>query len=701
MRMEHSVGKYHGLIREGATCYLNSVLQVLFMTREFREAVDRFVDENPNSDLIDPHLKELFDQLLQKPTDTCKILKKLHIDRVYEQRDAAEYLERILRMTSPSAAEIFHGQMSHRIFCPCCGTQTNTDVPFWHLPLELVNSCRENYSVENGIEEFFKTSDFSGEKQMYCDKCDTKVNATSKYVMKHHPDVLILLLKRFDFSYQNMSYVKISCIVDVPYTLKIPQNQTYELYAAVDHIGDLTGGHYTAVIKPQDDEDRWFSFDDDRVTPLDESPFPDKKNIAISSSAYLLFYRKKDSGPEDSKDKYTNEDHPATSENSAQEADNTKTVSSNKTKTVTTEKNSADDQIDGDLLFNNVQVKKKKKNLGNGKLTEVKKMRSDVNRTYTPEQVSVTRGESEQNKAKHDLGVIKRKSNWKENSKRKKKEDITDDRVQIHDADQSRLNNQHLERRKKFNTKPPHHEGEADQERIDSKQKVCGTSKTQNNGLKRQTRSQKIDDEDSYASHSVSSSETRARLTENQTADRRGKIEKESRGLQGAADREHSSEQPRFNVKKIKKGFRSLFRRPIKQSNSQTIKQSNRPTNIKNAEKTLFVGSEKNVKYNKANIKVKSDIKTTKANLRASVCTTNPSETFSSDQQHLTKKASGKAKKANKKTQPDVHILKRFPDVDLETADRVSNNTCLMCFPFSVKNHKRGRLTEVKRQIKR
>lgn len=41
------------------------------------------------------------------------------------------------------------------------------------------------------------------------------------------------------------------------------QNQTYELYAVVDHLGDLRSGCYTATIK---DDESWYRFNDDKVT---------------------------------------------------------------------------------------------------------------------------------------------------------------------------------------------------------------------------------------------------------------------------------------------------------------------------------------------------------------------------------------------------------------------------------------------------
>ncbi|KAG8006111.1 Ubiquitin carboxyl-terminal hydrolase 21 [Nibea albiflora] len=238
--------KYHGLINQGATCYLNSVLQVLFMTEDFREAVERDTFENPDHDCIDRHLSSLFADLKEREAYTFKITRKLGITRVYEQQDAAEYYEKILRLIRSGASQV------------------------------------------HGIADYFRSSEFSGDNQMYCEQCDAKSDATIKCVIKHHPDVLMLLLKRFEFNYSYMTYVKINRTVVVPFTLQIPENQTYELYAVVDHFGDLRSGHYTATIK---DDERWYTFDDSRVTLSDYQPFQED-NFEKSCSAYLLFYRK-------------------------------------------------------------------------------------------------------------------------------------------------------------------------------------------------------------------------------------------------------------------------------------------------------------------------------------------------------------------------------------------------------------------------
>ncbi|KAM7002543.1 ubiquitin carboxyl-terminal hydrolase 50-like [Tautogolabrus adspersus] len=244
------------------------------MTKDFREALERYTCDNPSTECIDHQLKTLFDTLNEETATTYGITEKLGITRVYDQQDAAEYFEKILNLTSAEASQVFHGMLTQRMTCSACDTQTETDGPFWHLPLALVDSYRSEYCV-NGIEQFFTALKLSGDNQLYCDQCDDKCDATIKSVMKHHPEVLMLLLKKFEFDYYTMTYIKMNHTVHVPYMLQIPENQKYELYAFVEHFGDLKSGHYTATIKSKTDDaqkDTWYNFNDTEVT-LVGSPF--------------------------------------------------------------------------------------------------------------------------------------------------------------------------------------------------------------------------------------------------------------------------------------------------------------------------------------------------------------------------------------------------------------------------------------------
>lgn len=65
-------------------------------------------------------------------------------------------------------------------------------------------------------------------------------------------------------------------------SLSSTEENCYDLYAVCNHMGTMSGGHYTAYCKNPTDL-QWYLYDDTRV----EKMIPDK---VISSSAYLLFY---------------------------------------------------------------------------------------------------------------------------------------------------------------------------------------------------------------------------------------------------------------------------------------------------------------------------------------------------------------------------------------------------------------------------
>ncbi len=69
-------------------------------------------------------------------------------------------------------------------------------------------------------------------------------------------------------------------------------NCVYDLYAISNHMGSLYGGHYTAHCKNSIDG-KWYNFNDSSVGHANESSL-------VSSSAYVLFYRRRDLSIEDS-----------------------------------------------------------------------------------------------------------------------------------------------------------------------------------------------------------------------------------------------------------------------------------------------------------------------------------------------------------------------------------------------------------------
>ncbi|XP_049922542.1 ubiquitin carboxyl-terminal hydrolase 47-like [Epinephelus moara] len=276
-------GGHYGLYNQGATCYLNSVLQVLFMTPEIHDRL------NPKSQVTVEELRNLFKRLKETTSGTENITKSLKIKNVCQQRDAAECLEMILQKVSPQASEVFKGQLRYTTKCTEGHSIIEETNPFWTLPLSLKDTHDDTtYSVGEGFERIFQQKSFSGDNMVYCNECEKKTEATTGCEMVTYPQILTLLLKRFDFDYSTMSDVKSNCRVDVPRTLQ-RKDKEYKLYGMVNHIGSLRGGHYTATILCSEDK-TWYEFNDDHVSQVKQQPFAETSTYN-SMTAYLLMYR--------------------------------------------------------------------------------------------------------------------------------------------------------------------------------------------------------------------------------------------------------------------------------------------------------------------------------------------------------------------------------------------------------------------------
>jgi len=65
------------------------------------------------------------------------------------------------------------------------------------------------------------------------------------------------------------------------------KSAVYDLYAVSNHIGGISGGHYTAFVLNKTDHN-WYELDDSRCSSLDVV------NV-VTPNAYLLFYSLRDS----------------------------------------------------------------------------------------------------------------------------------------------------------------------------------------------------------------------------------------------------------------------------------------------------------------------------------------------------------------------------------------------------------------------
>jgi len=64
------------------------------------------------------------------------------------------------------------------------------------------------------------------------------------------------------------------------------QKVLYDLVGVIKHHGGLNSGHYTSYAKNFNDN-QWYDFNDEKVTKVDDL------NELITSSAYVLFYKRK------------------------------------------------------------------------------------------------------------------------------------------------------------------------------------------------------------------------------------------------------------------------------------------------------------------------------------------------------------------------------------------------------------------------
>ena len=171
---------------------------------------------------------------------------------------------------SSIVSDELRGQLESEVACVACGHLSRSFEAFW----ELLVSPSGHSRLEACVGAFFAREHLGHDYR--CDGCGRRGTCARRMSVRRAPAVLVVCLKRFCGS----SMRKLEDAVLLPERTSLG-GRSYALRAVVDHVGSLSGGHYTTRRR---DHERWVRCNDSHVAPC-ASPCE-----VPEASAYILVY---------------------------------------------------------------------------------------------------------------------------------------------------------------------------------------------------------------------------------------------------------------------------------------------------------------------------------------------------------------------------------------------------------------------------
>ena len=323
-----------GLINEGTTCYMNSLLQLLFMIKYFKKAIFNMkIKKNSYQTSKIYSIQKLFYEMMKK--DRPKAVSTTHLitsfgwneEQVRVQRDIQEFfivLSEIIEKEISTLKEkntfkyLFEGKVTSKIKCINVNFESSKEETFTDIQLPVKN-------CNNLIEAFNKYTEvevLNGKEQYQTEKYG-KQDAKKDLLFSSLPKILVLQLNRFRYSPEKNEMEKINDRFEFSNELNLEKYTLnygniypeYECIGVVVHVGGIDGGHYFSFIKHINDkkESVWYKFNDSVVSIAEpyevfENNFGGKTTYyrrvndgevgnyesTNYQSAYLLIYIRKD-----------------------------------------------------------------------------------------------------------------------------------------------------------------------------------------------------------------------------------------------------------------------------------------------------------------------------------------------------------------------------------------------------------------------
>ena len=328
---------YLGLRNLSSLCYMNSVLQQLYMIPIFKKTIlDLKINTNEYKLKEKEDLDDLLFQLIKMFYYLTYSDKSFYDPKSFVfsfkdydgnptnpnvQCDAQEFLTRFIEKLEDNikntpgrflCQNILGGTTIQQIICANtdCRNISERKDSIIYLSLDIkgnktLEDCLEKFTGEEKIEDY------------HCEKCDKKITHIKKVLIDKLPNILILHLQRIAFNYETFLMQKINDEVAFEKEINIKkytfeknnknikkENYDYELIGVIIHSGTAQYGHYYSVIFSQDKkyDNKWYKFNDTSVTETTYEQMKrdienDNHNREYNPSPYMLLYQKKIKNP--------------------------------------------------------------------------------------------------------------------------------------------------------------------------------------------------------------------------------------------------------------------------------------------------------------------------------------------------------------------------------------------------------------------
>lgn len=155
---------------------------------------------------------------------------------------------------------------------------------------------KQTTTVVDCIDKYCDMEQLEETEMWYCNRCKKHVRAWKQFHLYRAPPILIVHLKRFQYTATTHRRQKLGQFIDFPLegldltqhvmNWKEEEKPIYDCYGVSNHFGGLGGGHYTA--HALHDNGVWCYYDDTRITTN-----VDSKDV-VTNAAYVLYYRRRD-----------------------------------------------------------------------------------------------------------------------------------------------------------------------------------------------------------------------------------------------------------------------------------------------------------------------------------------------------------------------------------------------------------------------